>query len=99
MTDRYSKNEAQKRADQIEQFRRELYLLEESKILALTENQTDQLHNYHTALLADYAELYDIDIDQREKQLSLGMRITSFLGSLGLGASLFFLFYQSIKAF
>ncbi len=94
MTDRYSKNEAQRRADQIEQFRRELQLLKENKVLALTENQSNQLHNYHATLLAEYAGLYDIDIDQREKQLSLGMRITSFLCALGLGASLFFLFYQ-----
>ncbi|MBW1792558.1 MAG: DUF2157 domain-containing protein, partial [Deltaproteobacteria bacterium] len=37
---------------------------------------------------------FDIDSSKREKQLSLGMKIASFLGALGLAASVFFLFYQ-----
>lgn len=94
MIDKHSKNEAQKRADQIEQFRRELQLLQNNEVLALTAAQATQLQTYHNSILAKFADKYDIDMDQREKQLSLGMRITSFLGALGFGASLFFLFYQ-----
>ena len=89
-----SKSEAQQRADQIASFRSELALVEGEQVITLSENQRRALADYHTNLLAGLSSAYDIDTDRREKQLSLGMKIASFLGALGLAASVFFLFYQ-----
>lgn len=89
-----SKAEAQKRADQIECFQSELANLEADNILSLDENQRSAMVGYHEKLLAHMAAVFDIDASRREKQLSLGMKIASFLGALGLAASVFFLFYQ-----
>ncbi|MCK4503744.1 MAG: DUF2157 domain-containing protein, partial [Desulfuromonadales bacterium] len=85
---------AQQRADQIESFRAELRLLEVEGILTLDLEQQSQLTDYHNGLLDGLTEQFDIDSDSRTRKLSLGMKITSFLGALALGASLFFLFYQ-----
>ncbi len=49
--------------------------------------------NYHKNLMARLSAAFDIDSSRREKQLSLGMRIASFPGAIGLAASLFFLFF------
>jgi uncharacterized membrane protein len=89
-----SRTEAQQRADEIRVFRDELERLEGEHVLALTEAQHRAVADYHGGLLAQYAQAFDIDRDVRAKQLSLGMRIVSFLGALALGASVFFLFYQ-----
>ena len=89
-----AKSEAQKRADQIKAFEHELALLAQDQVLSLSAAQREAIAAYHQGLLAQYADNYDIDQDQRAKQLSLGMRIASFLGALALAASVFFLFYQ-----
>jgi uncharacterized membrane protein len=89
-----SRTEAQQRADAVRDFRRELARLEADEVLVLTDDQRRALAAYHDGLLAGYAREFDIDRDAQSKQLSLGMRITSFLGALALGASVFFLFYQ-----
>ncbi|MDX2463370.1 MAG: DUF2157 domain-containing protein, partial [Porticoccus sp.] len=91
---RLSKFEAQKRADQVKAFQDELALLQGDGVLSLREEQTQAVNAYHQILLSQYSDDFDIDQDQREKQLSLGMRIASFLGALALAASVFFLFYQ-----
>jgi uncharacterized membrane protein len=92
--DPQSKADAQKRADQIEAFRAELVRLEEEKVLALTDDQRRAVRERHDSLLGRLAETFDIDRSAQEKQLSLGMRIASFLGALAFAASVFFLFYQ-----
>lgn len=89
-----SKNEAQQRADQIKAFQQELQKLESDAVLNLAAEQHDAIQHYHDSLLNTYSETHDIDRDHRGKQLSLGMRIASFLGALALAASVFFLFYQ-----
>lgn len=89
-----SKSEAQSRTDQIGCFRKELLSLEEEKILVLDDNQKAAVTKYHDDFIARMSGIFDVDADSREKQLSLGMRIASFLGALGLAASVFFLFYQ-----
>jgi len=89
-----SKSEAQRRADQIAHFRSELERVERDQVLTLDDSQRSALADYHESLLADLASAFDIDVNRREKQLSLGMKIASFLGALGLAASVFFLFYQ-----
>ncbi len=89
-----SKAEAQRRADQIGAFQAELELIEQEDILTLSATQRGALVAYHEDLVKTLATTFDIDASRRDKQLSLGMKIASFLGALGLSASVFFLFYQ-----
>lgn len=89
-----ARRQAQQRADEIRVFQTELARLETEGVLALEESQRQALAAHHASLLANYAHAYDIDRDSRAKQLSLGMRIASFLGAMALAASVFFLFYQ-----
>lgn len=89
-----SKAEAQRRADQIGHFQAELEIIEQENILSLNEIQRSAVARYHENLIKTFSTKFDIDFSKREKQLSLGMKIASFLGALGLAASVFFLFYQ-----
>lgn len=89
-----SRSEAQRRADEIRTFQRELEALERDGIVGLTGEQRASIARHHDSLLAEFARAFDIDRDVRGKQLSLGMRIASLLGALALAASVFFLFYQ-----
>lgn len=89
-----SKADAQRRADQIRVFREELGRLESAGVFGLSAAQRDAVTQHHDGLLASYAQSFDIDRDRHAKQLSLGMRIASFLGALALAASVFSLFNQ-----
>lgn len=89
-----SRSDAQRRADEIRVFGQELERLEREGMLTLTAVQRKAVADYHGDLLAQYAQIHDIDRDMQAKQLSLGMRIASFLGALALAASVFFLFRQ-----
>jgi uncharacterized membrane protein len=88
------KNTAQQRSDQIHAFSNELSELERDKVLSLSAEQRQSIHDYHQGLFNQFRNTFDIDSTQQEKQLSLGMRIASFLGAVALAASVFFLFYQ-----
>lgn len=89
-----TRTEAQRRADEIRTFRDELARLENEGVLRLTAEQRLAVATHHGRLMCDYAAAFDIDRDTRAQQLSLGMRVASFLGALALAASIFFLFYQ-----
>jgi uncharacterized membrane protein len=89
-----SKVDAQRRVDQIGHFQAELQQLEQEAVLSLDDQQHQAVNRYHEELTAHLASAFDVDSNLREKRLSLGMKIASFLGALGLAASLFFLFYQ-----
>jgi uncharacterized membrane protein len=89
-----SKADAQRRADQIGYFQAELEMIEQENIISLPESQRSAIAGYHENLMAQLSSNFDIDSNKREKQLSLGMKIASFLGALGLAVSVFFLFYQ-----
>lgn len=89
-----SRSEAQQRADDIRIFREELARLEHEGVLNLDAAQRTALAIHQDALLTRLARSFDIDRDSKSKQLSLGMRIASFIGALALAASVFFLFYQ-----
>ena len=88
------RSEAQQRADQIGIFRAELARLESEGVLRLDPAQRQAVREHHAALLSGFAGRFDIDRDAQARQLSLGMRVASFLGALALAASVFFLFYQ-----
>ncbi len=89
-----SKADAQQRADQIACFQAELEMIEQENIVSFNENQSSAIAYYHEKLIEKLSDAFDIDSNKREKQLSLGMKIASFIGALGLAASVFFLFYQ-----
>ncbi|MFZ5757116.1 MAG: DUF2157 domain-containing protein [Pseudomonadota bacterium] len=88
------KDAAQQRVDDIHAFRRELARLKEEGTPGLDDALCGALEARHRELLARYAQALDVDVDTRARQLSLGMRIASFLGALALAASVFFLFWQ-----
>ena len=96
MTERVeaTRNEAQARVDDIHIFRSELARLADEGVLRLDATQQAAVDSHHERLLAGFASRFDVDRDSRDKQLSLGMRVASFLGALALAASVFFLFYQ-----
>jgi hypothetical protein len=89
-----NRSDAQQRCDEIRAFRAELARLSDAGVLELNEPQQAAVQAHHEALLAAYSRDFDIDRDLRARQLSLGMRIASFLGALALAASVYFLFYQ-----
>ena len=89
-----NRTEAQQRADDIRVFNVELTRLETDGVLQLDDAQRRAVEAHQETQLAQLARTFDIDRDAAAKQLSLGMRVASFLGALALAASVFFLFYQ-----
>lgn len=74
-----SKADAQKRADQIGAFQSELELIQQEQIVTLDEQQQEAISQYHKNLIGILADNFYVDFNSREKQLSLGMKIVSFL--------------------
>ena len=89
-----NRTEAQQRVDDIGAFNAELVRLDREGVLRLADAQRLAVDAHHRMQLLQYAQTYDIDRDTKAKQLSLGMRVASFLGALALAASVYFLFYQ-----
>ena len=89
-----NKNEAQKRADRIRAFRAELAEVEREQVIALTPDQRAGLTLYHDGLLRELAGDFDVDTSGEQKQISMGMRIVSFLGAAAISAAVFFFFYR-----
>ena len=85
---------AQRRTDQILAFQEELSRLAREGVLVLSEEQRQRVAAHHAATLQDLAKQFDVDTTATQKQMSLGMRIVSFLGALALAASVFFFFYR-----
>ena len=89
-----SRSDAQQRVDDIRVFRQELARLRDEGILSLSKSQDRAVTEHYERLLTELGAAFDVDRDARAKQLSLGMRIASFLGAMALAASVFFLFFQ-----
>jgi len=89
-----NKFKAQQRADQVQAFNAEIKCLKDENVLELDDNQRIAISRYQTSLLEALTHQFDIDTNVRQKQLSTGMKIASFVGALALAASIFFLFYQ-----
>lgn len=89
-----NKFKAQQRADQIHAFNAELKNLKDEDVLELNDQQCSAISQYQNSLLNTLTQQFDIDTNSRQKQLSTGMKIASFVGALALAASIFFLFYQ-----
>ncbi len=85
---------AQRRADRIRQFQAELADAERDGALELTADQRSRLDTYHSSLLDRLARTYDVDVSDKQRQLSRGMQVVAIIGAVALGASVFLLFYR-----
>ena len=85
---------AQQRADRIAAFRAEVSELKRAGLLLINEEDLRAVDGHHDRVLRDLVQCFDVDISERGKQLSLGMRAVSFLGAVALAASVYYLFYQ-----
>lgn len=85
---------AQQRADRIAAFRAELAELQAAGVLALSESARAQVDRHHDAVLSELAASYDVDVTERGRQLSWGLRIASLLGALALAASAWLVFLR-----
>jgi len=85
---------AQRRADRIAAFREELRELRGAGVLRVDEPAIEEMDRYHRSVLNDLVRDFDVDLSEREKQISLGMRIVSTLGAIALAASAFYFFYR-----
>lgn len=88
------KEEAQQRADQVRAFRAEVAALAQEGVVALGPDHAKAVAAHHERLLARLGDAYDVDVTGAQKQLSWGMRITTFLGASAISAAVFFLFYR-----
>jgi uncharacterized membrane protein len=88
------KAQAQQRADRIRAFREELAALEAEGILELSPDQRRRLERHHDETLHVLARRWDVDTTDQLKQMSVGMRIASFLGAVALSAAVYYFLYS-----
>ena len=86
--------EAQRRADRVRHFRAELAEAQRDGALDLTADQRARLDAYHEGLLARLASSFDVDVSDRQKQLSRGMQVVAIIGAIALAASVFLFFFN-----
>lgn len=89
-----SKEQAQRRVDQINAFTRELEQLERAGILALPDDVRQAIGAFHGAILDRLARHFDVDRTDAQKRMSVGMRIASFIGALALSIAVVLFFYR-----
>lgn len=85
---------AQQRADRISAFRAELSELRQAGVLRLDDAESLTVERYHEGVLRDLVRLYDVDVSERGRSLSLGMRVVSVLGSLAFAIGVVFLYLR-----
>ncbi len=85
---------AQARLNRIRSFNSELDALEQAAIVTLDESQRRAIAAYHQRLLDDLTAQFDLDRDEGQQRMSLGMQIASILGAIALSAAVFLFFYQ-----
>ncbi len=85
---------AQLRADRITAFRAEISELRREGMLQISEEELREVNDHHERTLRDLIQSFDVDVSERGKQLSLGMRAVSFLGAVAFAASVYYFFYQ-----
>jgi hypothetical protein len=89
-----SKDDAQRRADQIRAFRSELAELHREGLDPVPPDRFDALAAHHDALLAALSDRFDIDTTVSAKRMSLGMRLASAFGAAALTAAIVSFFYR-----
>lgn len=77
----------QARVDQIRAFQSELGLLEREGALSLQADQRERLAVYHETLLNRLASEGDADTSSSLRQLSLGLRLATLLGTVALSTA------------
>jgi hypothetical protein len=77
----------QTRADQVRAFQSELELLEQEGALTLDAAQRERLAGYHDTLLRGLAAEGDADTSSSLRQLSLGLRLATLLGTVALSTA------------
>jgi uncharacterized membrane protein len=90
--DALTKAEAQQRADQVGAFARELGELEREGVLRLEPGDRVRVDDYHARLLERLARSFDVDSTERQRRMSLGMRIASLVGAVTLSAAVVLFF-------
>jgi hypothetical protein len=85
---------AQERADQIEAFSRELAALDRDGVLRLAPADRERVGAYHAGLLERLARHFDVDRTDRQRRMSLGMRVASLVGAVALSAAVVLFFYR-----
>ncbi len=89
-----TRSEAQRRADRIRECQAELAEAERDGALTLTPDQRRALDTYHTRLLASLSSAFDVDVSDRQRQLSYGMQAIAVVGAIALAASVFLFFFH-----
>jgi hypothetical protein len=84
----------QRRADRIAAFRAEVSDLKRAGLLRISDEDLRAVDEHHERTLRDLVQRFDVDVSERGKQLSLGMRAVSFLGAFALAASVYYFFYR-----
>jgi hypothetical protein len=69
--------------------------LKRAGLLRISEEELRAVDGHHDRVLRDLVQLFDVDVSERGKQLSLGMRAVSFLGAFAFAASVYYFFYQT----
>jgi hypothetical protein len=89
-----TREQAQDRVDQIVAFRREVEALDRDEVLRLPEDTRARIAGYHDQLLDFLSRQFDIDRTDVQRQMSIGMRVASFLGALAFSAAVFLFFFR-----
>lgn len=89
-----ARHDAQRRADQIAAFGRELVELERNGVLALGPEDRGRVERHHADLLATLARQFDVDRTESQRQMTLGMRAASLIGAVTLSAGIVLFFYR-----
>lgn len=89
-----ARQDAQRRADQIAAFGRELVELERDGVLALAAADRVRVERHHADLLATLARQFDVDRTEGQRQMTLGMRAASLIGAVTLSAGIVLFFYR-----
>ncbi len=84
-----SRDDAQRRVNQVRAFRAELAMLKAGGVSPLTDDQESALAAYHDRLLQQLAAQHDVDRTAGAGQLSRGMQLASLFGAVTLTAAIY----------
>ncbi len=73
---------AQARLNRIRTFNSELSVLQQDGVVTLDDVQRRAIADYYQQLLADLTARFDLDRDEGQQRMSLGMHIASILGAI-----------------
>jgi hypothetical protein len=86
--------EAQARLNRIRAFEAELAALTHDGVITLDTHQQQAIADHHRQVVADLVRQFDLDRDEGQRRMSIGMRIASALGAVALSAAVFLFFYR-----